>query len=40
MGKLLVGNKCELTVEKVVDYEIAKVSTREVLKGKLIYLIY
>lgn len=28
VNKLLVGNKCDLTTKKVVDYTTAKVSTR------------
>ena len=29
VNKLLVGNKCDLTTKKVVDYTTAKVSPRE-----------
>ncbi|RXM92141.1 Ras-related protein Rab-1A [Acipenser ruthenus] len=35
VNKLLVGNKCDLTTKKVVDYTTAKVSVAETLAGEL-----
>lgn len=33
VNKLLVGNKCDLTTKKVVDYTTAKVSLRDLPKN-------
>ena len=35
VNKLLVGNKCDLTTKKVVDYTTAKVGVHSSLKGEI-----